>query len=93
MDWAQIIVVLLSIMLGILVVAAIGLIVSFLLLTHKIRQASSEVRSLTQNLARIVGVAKTVVFSARNIMSVLKAFKQKKGASSGRRDKDTKTGK
>lgn len=93
MDWAQIIVVLLSIMLGILVIAAIGLVVSFLLLTHKIRQTSSDIRSLAQNAAKLMKAVRTIAAAAGGVKMVIKTIKQKKGAISGQRNKDAKRGK
>jgi len=93
MDWAQIIVVLLSIMLGILVIAAIGLVVSFLLLTHKIRQASSDIRSLAQNAAKLMKAVRAIAAAAGGVKMVIKAIKQKKGVFSGQRNKDAKRGK
>ncbi len=89
MDWAQIIVVLLSIILGILVVIAIGLVVAFVLVTHKIRQASSDVRTLMQSALKLVSVARTVVSAVGGIKAMAKVIKQKKEASGGRRNQDS----
>jgi outer membrane murein-binding lipoprotein Lpp len=85
MDWAQIIVVLLSIMLGALVVAAIGLVVSFLLLTHKIRQTASDARSLADNVTKLKMMIRTIASATTGAKAIIRAIKQKKGASDGKR--------
>lgn len=93
MDSAQIIVILLCIILGILVVSALGLVVSFLILTHKIRKTAADTRSLVEHVARLVSVARTIASAAAGVKSIAKSIKQRKGASGGRRYKNDKTGK
>lgn len=80
MDWALIIITLLAVILGLLVLAGLGLVISFVALTIRIRHATQSARTAMVNVGDLLQVVKVGVSTMLAAREWLKGFmKQRKG--------------
>ena len=85
MDWAQILIVILSLLLAILLLAAIALVVMPIRVTHQIRQVTTAAQHAVSTFSRSASrtqMIKAVTFAGRHISKIvvrIKKHKERKG--------------
>ena len=78
MDWAQILVVILSIFLGLLVLSAVVLVVMLIRLTHQIKAVSTNAERVVHNVEDAVRSFSGMSSSFAVLQSVAKRFRKHK---------------
>lgn len=78
MDWAQILVVILSIFLGLLVLSAVVLVVVFIRLTHQIKSVTDNAERAVKNIEDAVHSFSKTSSSLAVVQMIVKRFKKHK---------------
>ena len=78
MDWAQILVIILSIFLGLLVLSAVVLVVMLVRLTHQIKLVSDNAERAVRNIEDAVHSFSKTSSSLAAVQMIIKRFKKRK---------------